>query len=326
MFHELSDTPWASATTLNTLKQRAQILRHIRQFFTDLDILEVETPLLGQAIGTDPHLHFFTTEFCHPDLPVKKTYYLQTSPEFAMKRLLAQGVGSIYQITKAFRNGDKSKLHNPEFTLLEWYRVGFDYHQLMQEMGKLFQALVPHAKLTFLTYTQAFLNFAGFDPLTAKENFVIAYCHRNLSLTKPTEDKDTALQLILSMIIEPKFPHDEFVFVYDFPASQAALSALKPDNPAIAQRFEVYYKGMELANGFQELTQSTEQHQRFLADLKKRETLSYPLPPIDHLFLAALDYGLPFCSGVAVGLDRLVMGMLGLDDISQVITFTHNQA
>ena len=314
---------WQSQAAFATLRFRAEILTKIRQFFLTRNILEVETPLLSQAIGTDPHLHFFTTELNHPDLNLKQIYYLQTSPEFAMKRLLAQGIGSIYQITKAFRNSDMGQIHNPEFTILEWYRTGFTYTELMQEVGELLKIIIPSAQLNFLTYRQVFLNYVNFNPITATPEFISQFCQKNLNLNKVIADKDTGLQLIMAELIEPSLPSDNFIFIYDYPASQAALSTIKSDDPTLAERFEVYYNGLELANGFQELTHHEEQYQRFLKDIKKRKILNYPIPPIDQNFLAALEHGLPFCAGVALGIDRLIMAACNAKHINKVISFTH---
>jgi lysyl-tRNA synthetase class 2 len=300
------------------LRQRAKLLTKIREFFAERDILEVETPLLSHSSITDPNIQSFSARYYNENL------YLQTSPEFAMKRLLAAGSGSIYQICKAFRNEQAGRQHNPEFTILEWYRVGFDHHALMAEMDEFLQFILHTNLAEKLTYKEIFEKYLQINPheITKEEL-------RNLAIKKGINDisgldVDDWLAILLTHLIEPELGTDRPLFIYDFPASQAALAKINKNN--IAERFEVYIKGIEIANGFHELNDGAEQRRRFLADLKKRRELNLPDIPIDENFLAALDSGFPNCAGVALGIDRLLMLLMNTNSIKDVIIFPINQA
>jgi len=302
---------WQPSASIENLKKRAQIIAQIRDFFAARRVLEVETPLLSSATVTDVNLHSLKTHCKNlGDL------YLQTSPEYAMKRLLAADSGSIYQICKAFRDDESGRLHNPEFTILEWYRVGFNHHQLMDEMDKLLQLILSGARATRYSYQEIFEKFLQVNPHKADIK-VLQKCAHEHGIDVEVDDKDTWLQLLMSEIIEPKLKAT--VFVYDYPASQAALAKIRKAKFPVAERFEVYVDGIELANGFHELQDAREQRQRFLHDLKKREKLGYPKIPIDENFLASLEHGLPACAGVALGIDRLIMLALDANHIDQVI-------
>jgi len=305
--------------TINSnLRRRAEILAEIRTFFAKRNVLEVETPLLSASTNPAPHLQSFTTTLELSEAP--KTYYLQTSPEFAMKRLLAAGSGDIYQICKAFRNQEIGSLHNPEFTILEWYRISFDHHALMDEMDKLLNNLINTPKAKRYTYSEIFYNYLQLDPF-ASEISQLKLCAKNRGFVSEevSEEESVWLELLFANFIEPQLGKENPVFIYDFPKDQAMLARINPDNKTAA-RFEVYYQGIELANGFYELNNAEEQRKRFLDDLGKRKGLQLPMIPIDENFLAALAK-LPDCAGVALGLDRLLLLANGKTSIKEILSF-----
>lgn len=305
---------------LTELHQRARLLAKIREFFNQHGVLEVETPLLSHSSITDPNLHSFMTQY-HTTCKQSDTLYLQTSPEFAMKRLLASGCGSIYQICKAFRNTEYGHQHNPEFTILEWYRVGFDHHKLMSEMDEFLHFILDSAPAEKLSYHQVFKKYLEINPHTSSIH-ELQKCALKNGLNNISElDRDGWLNILLSQFIEPYLGKNRPTFIYDFPTSQAALAKISQNSPAIAERFEVYIDGIEIANGFHELTDAKEQRQRFLSDLQKRRELNLPEIPIDENFLIALDENFPNCAGVAVGVDRLLMILMRTKSIRDVISF-----
>jgi lysyl-tRNA synthetase class 2 len=318
---------WRPTASLENLKLRARILSQIRAFFFAREVLEVETPLLSAAASTDPYLDSFKSHYLGPHAPQGRDYYLQTSPEFAMKRLLAAGSGSIFQICKAFRNGECGNQHNPEFTMLEWYRPGYALHDLMNEVESLLSEILAVDSTERLTYRQLFLNYVGLDPfqLTAEQ---ARYFLNKHSVTPPelANDIDDWLSLILTHLIEPKLGFTRPVFVYDFPVSQAMLARVRQGEPPVAERFELYVKGVELANGFFELADAAEQQQRFAKNLRQRVKLGLPSMPMDENFLAALESGLPDCSGVALGIDRLIMLAVKAKSIQEVMNFPIDRA
>lgn len=315
---------WQPTTSLSMLRCRAKVFADIRDFFAERQVLEVETPLLSQATVTDPHLHSFKTEYCFDNAKQSQTLYLQTSPEFAMKRLLASGSGPIYQISKAFRNqGESGRYHNPEFSLLEWYQPNFDHHQLMDEVETLLKKILMCESAQRFSYAEIFQRYLNIDPhqLSIEElsqtTISLGINPENLGLNK-IEDY---LNFLMSHIIEPLLPK-QLVFIYDYPVTLAALAKIRNDVTPVAERFEVYLQGIELANGFHELNDPYEQQQRFQNDLNNRIQQNYPLVPVDKHLLAALTHGLPNCAGVALGIDRLLMLMSKTDKLSDVISFT----
>ncbi|MCL9776369.1 elongation factor P--(R)-beta-lysine ligase [Vibrio methylphosphonaticus] len=314
---------WQPTASIPLLKKRAEIIHNIRQFFLSRDVMEVETPAMSHATVTDVHLQTFDTEFVGPGYADGRRLYFMTSPEFHMKRLLAAGSGCIYQIAKAFRNEESGRYHNPEFTMLEWYRVGFDHHQLMDEMDELLMQVLKGEKAQRMTYQQAFIQALSVCPLTASMSELRAAAGTlGLSdIADSEEDRDTLLQLLFSIGVETKIGLNSPAFVYDFPASQAALAKVNANDTRVADRFEVYFKGIELANGFHELDNPKEQLARFEQDNQKRVTMGLPVQPIDHHLIAALEAGLPQCAGVALGIDRLIMLAIGADHIDQVTAF-----
>jgi len=319
---------WQPTASVKQLRQRADIMAKIRQFFAQRDVLEVDTPAMSHATVTDIHLHTFQTEFVGPGYADGRKLYFMTSPEFHMKRLLAAGSGCIYQINKAFRNEESGRYHNPEFTMLEWYRVGFDHHKLMDEMDSLLQLVLECGKAERMSYQQAFINVLGVCPLEGSmaELKAVAATLGLSDIAEPEQDRDTLLQLLFSIGVENKIGQLVPVFVYDFPASQAALAKINPQDSRVADRFEVYFKGIELANGFHELDNPQEQLNRFESDNAKRLEMGLSPQPIDHHLIAALESGLPECAGVALGIDRLIMLAIGCDHIDQVTAFPFPRA
>lgn len=309
---------WRPTASIDQLNKRAAIISCVRQFFAQRNVLEVETPLLCQSTVTDPFIQSFKT-IDHR--------YLQTSPEYAMKRLIAAGSGDIFQICKAFRVEEDGRMHNSEFTLLEWYRIGFDYHALMDEMDLLLQTILNRGKASRHSYQSLFEQFLSIHPHDADAN-MLKQCAARFDLDQiegiDENDRDVWLQLLMSEIIEPQLKGIHFV--YDYPASQAALAKIKEGRPELAERFEVYVDGIELANGFHELTSADEQQKRFENDLKKRKKLGYDCPPIDERFLSALQQCMPDCSGVALGIDRLVMISLNEKHLQTVLSFDFKNA
>ena len=319
---------WQPNATIQQLKQRAKLISNIRQFFATKQVLEVETPAMSHATVTDVHLHTFTTDFVGPGYSKGQSLYLMSSPEFHMKRLLAAGSGSIYQICKSFRNEENGRYHNPEFTMLEWYRVGFDHHDLMDEMDELLQLILHSGKAVRTTYQKAFLSALGVCPLEASME-ELRHQAEKLGLgdiAEHEQERDTLLQLLFSVGVEPKIGQKSPAFIYDFPASQAALAKINKNDPRVADRFEVYFKGIELANGFHELDDAEEQLGRFVEDNQQRLKMGLEMQPIDYNLIDSLRAGLPECAGVALGIDRLVMLALNCDHIDQVTAFSFPRA
>ena len=323
---------WQPSANLNTLQQRAQLLQAVRAFFTARGVLEVDTPHLSAAASTDPQLQSLSTRYTGPGAPQGRTLYLHTSPEFPMKRLLAAGSGPIFQLCKVFRDGEAGRLHNPEFTLLEWYRPGYDHHQLMTEVeelaNQLLQNRVPLDTTERLTYEDAFLRHTGLNPHSAtREQWAACAEQHGIDTAGLTlDDLDGWRDLLLTYLIEPHLGQGRLTFLHDYPATQAALARLRPDRPAVAERFELYLHGVELANGFHELGDAGEQRRRFDADLQRRKALGLALTPMDKHLLAALEHGLPACAGVALGIDRLVMLALGAQSVADVMAFPIERA
>ncbi|HEX2254886.1 MAG TPA: EF-P lysine aminoacylase EpmA [Thermoanaerobaculia bacterium] len=314
------------------LRTRAAAAARVRQFFARRGVLEVETPLLAAA-GT-PEVHLDSVA-CGVG---GRTLYLQTSPEFHMKRLLAAGSGPLYQLFRAVRGGEAGRRHNLEFTLLEWYRPGFDHHALMDEVEELLAAVLGTERLrpgARVTYGELFRRHLGLDPHAADvaelDRAVAAAALAGAGDPGPIfapDDRDGRLHLLMALAVEPRLPRG-LVFVYDYPASQASLARVRPGAggaPAVAERFEAYVDGVELANGFHELTDAGEQRRRFAADLAHRRAHGLPEVPLDERLLAALAAGLPPSAGVALGFDRLVMLATGAASIAEVLAFPTDRA
>ncbi len=306
------------------------MLKNIRAFFDARSVLEVETPLLSHYATTDPHLDSLSSRFR------EQTCYLNTSPEYAMKRLLAEKPQAIYQICKAFRDDELGSHHNPEFTLLEWYRPGYDMAQLMAELAELVKCVfcdqVSSPTFDYLSYQQAFENVTGLNPHQVSTSdcyhFALADAVEIPQGLTVADDVDDWLDWLLTQRVLPAFKKDGFTFLYDYPASQCALA--KVENHAgpfpLAKRFELFFGEVELANGFFELTDAEEQLRRFQQENQRRLQVGKAAVDIDQRFIAALAHGLPSCSGVAVGLDRLLMVLLSSGSIDQVLSFSWSQA
>jgi lysyl-tRNA synthetase class 2 len=299
------------------------MLGDIRAFFDTRGVLEVETPLLASSGVTAPGL--FNWQLACNDAP----RYLQTSPEYAMKRLLASGVGDCYQITRAFRGEETGRFHNPEFTILEWYRLDFDHHQLMAEVQVLFEGLLEariHQPTVFMTYVDLFVEYSELDPLTCRDEELIEYADANGVLPETELSRDEVLDLLLSLIITPQLPDDRLTFVHTWPVSQAALARSLSNPVGCAARFELFCGALELANGYWELTDAKEQMVRFQNDNDARRAMGLEAIGVDVSLLRALEHGLPDCAGVSVGLDRVLMLMLGAERIEEVIAFSWSRS
>lgn len=327
----MSNSPWQPSATHEQLKLSAAVRREIRAWMHEQNVLEVVTPALSSAAATDLHLASLTVSLHPGDVP----HYLHTSPEFPMKRLLAAYRADIYQIATVFRGGEAGRYHNPEFSLLEWYRVGFDHVALMAEVECLLECLCQAAGLTWqparhLTYADAVQSVTGKSLMQltlADIADVFARQHRSWPVSL-VDDRDAALDLLIDEFVLPALPADRATFLTDYPASQAALARVTTDSSgqAVAQRFEVYWGPVELANGYHELTDAPEQRQRFTSDLHKRQLMGLPSVPVDEHLLQSMQQGLPDCAGVALGIDRLMMVLGKATHIQDVLAFEVNRA
>ncbi|HEY0802492.1 MAG TPA: EF-P lysine aminoacylase EpmA [Steroidobacteraceae bacterium] len=312
---------WRPTATHAALKRRAQMLGLAREFFNHRGVLEVETPILSSAAVSDPQIESLVTQIAgNPERA-----YLCPSPEYAMKRLLAAGSGDIYQICKVFRDAERGRWHNPEFTMIEWYRLGFDDAALMDEVELLVgQLLAPVRALKAaerLSYSAALQRHAGVDAFSSSDEELLDAAMRFGVACDAELDRDAKLDLLMALIVGPRLGHENPCFIFDYPASQAALARLKPGIPRVAARFELYLNGLELANGFHELVQPEEQRARFVQDLGVRRARGQLQPPLDENLLAALEKGMPDCAGVALGFDRLVAIAVGADRLSGAMSF-----
>ena len=316
---------WSPNTTNKIRQTRAQMLYDIRAFFLQQHVLEVETPALSQFGNTNPFIESIKCFRSETEIG-----YLHTSPEYPMKRLLAAGSGDIYQISKVWRSGESGKNHNPEFTLLEWYRVGFSYQQLMQEVEKLLCSLLPalSKKPRLATYEELFLEKFNINPHIAT-NEQLNECVKNHITDLNTEDMDnqSLLDALLSFCIEPEFDSTCLTFVYDYPVSQSALAQIRQtENYPVAERFEVYLGQTELGNGYQEEVDSMRNKQILSDENQARKALGLEIVNEDYLFLEATENGIPAAAGVAIGLDRVLMCMTGEKSIQKVINFPWDKA
>jgi lysyl-tRNA synthetase class 2 len=313
---------------LETLRFRAEVLRKVRSFFHDRGVLEVETPILSRGISLDCHIDVFSTTFHpgghpSPGTGSGETFYLQTSPEPHMKRLLCLGFPDIWQMTRSFRNGEAGRVHNPEFTMVEWYRLGYSLEDLMDEVEALCLLVCGPRPVERRTWSQAMRETLGFDPLGMSREEIASHPAASGLLPEgigfPT--RADLLDFLMAHHVEPGFPPDRLVFVSGFPADQAAQARTDPGDPRIARRFEVYGGGMELGNGYLELLDPEEYESRFDKENVKRRNLGKPELPKDPAFLAELRRGLPPCAGVAMGLDRLAILGAGRGGIGPVLSF-----
>jgi len=317
---------WRPTATNGALRQRAQALRTAREFFFARQVLEVETPAMVNAPVSDVNLGSVRVQMSGSDTPL----FLHTSPEYTMKRLLAAGSGDIYQICHVYRGAERGRQHNPEFTLLEWYRLGFSLEALMGEVADLTRELLGTADLPaeFLTYREAVRRHAGFDPLDADISELQRAAHAlGLEATRAARlERDELLDLIVGAQVGPALGANALTFMHHYPASQAALARLDAGDARVALRFELYHRGIELANGYHELASSAEQRLRFAADQQSRNARGLPTFALDAHLVAALDAGLPDCAGVALGFDRVLMLAMNAASIDEVIAFPTERA
>ena len=316
---------------LTALQQRARLLQRLRSFFHERDFLEVETPILSVDCVIDRHLEPLPVQLVTDphQADTGSTYWLQTSPEFAMKRLLAAGATSIYQVTHAFRGAESGRLHNPEFTMVEWYRVGDDQQAGMELLADFCETMLPFGRPQFISYHDAFQEHLGINPHTAEirqlRQAAIAK-QINTPDTMGNSDRNEWLNLLLAESIEAHLGVARPTILYDYPVEQAALAKIRPGNPAVAERFELYARGIELANGYHELQDAEELVQRNkIVNQQRRNDGKHSLPSDSHL-LAAMRHGLPSCAGVALGFDRLAMISMGATSINEVLTFPIDRA
>ncbi|MBS0488086.1 MAG: EF-P lysine aminoacylase GenX [Proteobacteria bacterium] len=311
------------------LESRARLYALIREFFAARGVLEVETPILSVGANTEPNIASFATKFSgHVDSGARERW-LRTSSEFAQKRLLAAGVGDNYELGRVFRDGEAGQRHNPEFTMLEWYRVGWDHRRLADEIIELVQAALAlvgkRVTVRKIAYRDLFRDSLGIDPFASNE----IELHAALGTVRVDPSglsHDDWLDLLLTHRIQPEFPRDRITIVFDYPVTQCALAKIRPGDPPVAERFELYVGTQELANGYHELTDAAEQRARFVRDNARRRERGLPELPIDENFLSALEAGMPNCAGVALGVERLLMAMTGADDIRDVLAFAFAEA
>jgi lysyl-tRNA synthetase class 2 len=319
---------WAPTAGLDALRLRAEVNALVRRFFAERGVLEVETPVLSAAGNTDPNIESFETAYAGPAGAGAPRRWLRTSPEFALKRLLAAGVGHCYELGRVFRNGEFGRQHNPEFSMLEWYRVGWTHHQLMDECAELVQAALRlvgrSASVRETSYRQLYQDHFGFDAMTASEADLRAplavYAIDDEGLTR-----DDWLDLLMTHLIQPNFAANRILLVYDFPKSQAALARVRQGEVPVAERFELYLGPVELANGYRELGDPDEQRERLQRDHGLRRKRGQPLPAFDERLLAALP-SMPDCAGVALGIDRLLCCLLGAEQVAAAIALPFDRA
>jgi lysyl-tRNA synthetase class 2 len=311
---------WEPTATHDVLRLRAKLNAAVREFFAQRNVLEVETPVLSVAGNTDPNIASFPLEFSGRTDGASRTRWLRTSPEFALKRLLS---------ARVFRDGEVGGRHNPEFTMLEWYRIGWDHHRLIDETAALVAcalALVGrNATLERIAWRDVYLQHLQLDPITTP----LTQLQNALGDVRINADglgRDDWLDLLLTHRLQPGFDHDVMLVMHDYPATQAALARVRPGDPPLAERFELYLGPLELANGYHELTDTDEQRLRFQNDLSVRRSRGVFTPPLDERLLQALESGLPACAGVALGIDRLLMAMLDTDRIKDVLAFPFDRA
>lgn len=321
---------WRPSASLDAIRLRAKLNARIRAFFAEREVLEVETPILSQAGNTDPNIASFSLEFSgHADAGPRRRW-LRTSPEFPLKRLLAAGVGDCYELGRVFRNGEAGGRHNPEFTMLEWYRIGWDHQRLIDECAALLTdalALVGKtATLSRISYRDLYRQRLGIDPMQAPVEQLQAALG-DVHIDPQGLQRDDWLDLLMTHRLQPEFVAGQLLAVHDYPASQCALARLRDDGEIqVAERFEMYLGPVELANGYHELANAREQRARFERDIDVRRTRGVDVPAIDESLLAALAAGFPDCAGVALGVDRLLMALLGTTRIADTLAFDFARA
>lgn len=327
----MSHTPadWQPTARIEALRLRARLYQLIREFFAERGVLEVETPMLSAGGNTDANIESFSSRFDGPAAGGPAMRWLRTSPEYPLKRLVAAGVGDCYEMGRVFRNGEAGTRHNPEFTMLEWYRVGWDHRRLAEEAADLVQAALGlvgrRTAVRRATFRELYRKKLGIDPFTAS----VEELRAPLAVYEIDPEglgRDDWLDLLMTHLIQPSLSNGRILVLSEYPASQCALAKIREDEPPVAERFELYVGPLELANGYHELTDGDEQRQRFTCDLHKRHGRGAVRPPVDEAMLAALDHGLPACAGVALGVERLLMTMMGTDRIADVLAFPFERA
>jgi len=315
-------TPWRPSASRLAVEARSKLLTTIRLFFQQRAVLEVETPILSAAGNSDPNIESISTSS-------SRRKFLRTSPEYPLKRLLATGYGDIYEIGRVFRAGESGRHHNPEFTLLEWYRLGWNYLRLADEVVELIRICgdgqFDHWPVQRVSYRELFQNEIGLDPWTCTESD-LASCASERGIVAISLNHQEWLDLLLAEVIQPSLPGESITVLRDFPAQMAALARIRHDDPPVAERFEIYLGQMELANGYQELTDADEQLERFRREARLAENRGEEAEPLDMNLIAAMHHGLPECAGVALGVDRLLMACLKLDHIDAVLNFPADRA
>ncbi len=320
---------WAPTADTRAIRLRARLNAAIRGFFARREVLEVETPVLSLAGNTEPNIASFSLEFSGRTNGAPRTRWLRTSPEHALKRLLAAGIGDCYELGRVFRDGEAGGRHNPEFTMLEWYRVGWDHQRLIEEVAELINAALAlverHARLERIAWRDLYRERLAIDPITASDG-ELQRALGDVRIDPEGLTRDDWLDLLLTHRLQPGFAGDTMLAVFDYPASQAALARLRPGDPPLAERFELYLGPLELANGYHELIDPGEQRARFERDVSVRDSRGSVAPPIDDRLLSAMRSGLPPCAGVALGIDRLLMATLGSTRIADVLAFPFDRA
>ncbi|MGX5731117.1 EF-P lysine aminoacylase EpmA [Pseudoxanthomonas beigongshangi] len=320
---------WQPSASFEAIRLRARLNATVRAFFAARGVLEVETPVMSQAGNTDPNIASFSLEFGgHVDAGPRQRW-LRTSPEFPLKRLLAAGLGDCYELGRVFRDGEAGGRHNPEFTMLEWYRVGWDHQRLIDECADLLRdclALVGReAGLRRVAYRDLYREVLGVDPMR-DDIEVLRNALGDVRVDPEGLERDDWLDLLMTHRLQPAFAGDQLLALYDYPASQCALARVREGKVPVAERFEIYLGPLELANGYHELADGREQSRRFQRDVEVRKARGEPVPAIDAHLLAALEAGFPDCAGVALGMDRLLMAMLGTPRIADVLGFDFARA
>ena len=329
---------WKPTADIGALRLRAALYASIREFFSSRNVLEVETPILSAAGNTDPNIASFSLDADGGSGRSRR--WLRTSPEFALKRMLAAGIGDCYELGRVFRHGEAGRNHNPEFSMLEWYRVGWDHRRLMREVAELVTAALAlvgrEPRVRECSYRDLYRDMLGLDVFAADgadaadaadrvDDATLRAALGDIEIDPSGLTRDDWLDLLMTHRIQPRLSTNELLLVYDYPASQCALARIRRDSN-VAERFEAYLGPLELANGYHELTDSGEQRARFQHDLRVRVGRGDPVPPIDERLLAALESGLPECAGVALGVDRLLDAMSGGEGIAGVIAFPFDRA
>lgn len=325
---------WRPSAPFDALRLRARLNAAIRAFFAERGVTEVETPVLSRAGNTDPNIASFSLEFSGRTDGAPRTRWLRTSPEFPLKRLLAAGFGDCYELGRVFRDGEAGGRHNPEFTLLEWYRLGYDHQRLIEETAELVQAALAlvgrEVALTRIAYRDLYRERLGIDPMTAEDAELRAALGEG-AIDPEGLTRDDWLDLLMTHRLQPAFAPGDLLAIHHYPASQCALARVRPADPtpgsvAVAERFELYLGPLELANGYHELADPQEQRARFQRDLAVRAQRRDAQPALDEALLDALAHGLPGCAGVALGVDRLLMAMTGAARIGEVLAFDFGRA